>query len=329
MQSGAKVSDYCDLFLALTEHRDLASLNDCLMATCLVLFPDNHFWLYDYRELDHHTCKLINSSQLNDDGLPDNQALELLAHGDQAENHNYAHINGYSYYGFSILHSLSGVLITDLPNNNQLEHEVILKLIKVYANQRFFMFSALNDALTGLSNRQAFDQQIHALLIEDKESRRRAGDAQHEDWCFALMDIDHFKQVNDDYGHLFGDEVLLIFAQHMQHTFRDGDLLFRYGGEEFAVALKSTSIESANKVLDRFRQVIADTEFPQLDQVTVSIGFTALEEGLSIPLLIDRADQALYFAKEHGRNQVRCFETLAGSGQVQLNPIHEGDIELF
>lgn len=329
MQAEAKVSDYCDLFLALTEPRTQTDLNEALMATCLVLFPDHNFWLYDYREIDHTSCKLVDSEQNEHRALLPDEVLENITHTEHADRIRFTRKGDFSYYGFSILHSLSGVLITNWPEDNPLLHDVLIKLVGVYANQRFFMFSALNDALTGLSNRQAFDQQINNLLFENNEIKRRSSDCELNNWCFALLDIDHFKQVNDDYGHLFGDEVLLIFSQLMQKTFRDGDLLFRYGGEEFAVALKNVSLESAVKVLDRFRNVVSNAEFPQLGQVTVSIGVTSIEDGLSTPLLIDRADQALYFAKEHGRNQVHSFEALAGSGYVQLNNTHEGDIELF
>lgn len=329
MPSATKVSDYCDLFLALTEQRTQAALNESLMATCLVLYPEYRFWLYDHQEINHQSYKLIHSSEPQGKFDLDIEAFEESKLEELHNKVRFTQHKDHSYYGFSILHSLSGFLITDMPHTDPLQHEVLLKLIKVYANQRFFMFSALNDSLTGLSNRQAFDQQISSLLLDKNDTTRRASDADESNWCFAIMDIDHFKQVNDDYGHLFGDEVLLIFAQMMQQTFRENDLLFRYGGEEFAIALKDISLESALKVLNRFRQVIENAEFPQLGQVTVSIGVTQIEEGLSAPLLIDRADQALYFAKEHGRNQIHCYETLAGSGYVKLNNTREGDIELF
>lgn len=329
MLSATKVSDYCDLFLALTEQRTQTSLNESLMATCLILYPEYNFWLYDHQEINHQNYKLIHSSTPPQNFTPHQGTLDSTLPDEQHDKVRFSRHEDHSYYGFSILHSLSGFLITNMPHDDPLAHQVILKLTKVYANQRFFMFSALNDSLTGLSNRQAFDQQISSLLSDKSDGARRSSDNAEDNWCFAIMDIDHFKQVNDDYGHLFGDEVLLIFAQMMQQAFRDGDLLFRYGGEEFAVALRDISIESTMNVLDRFRKTVANAEFPQLGQVTVSIGVTQIEAGLSLPVLIDRADQALYFAKGHGRNQIHCFETLASSGHVQLNNMHEGDIELF
>lgn len=329
MDQLTKASDYCDLFLALTEQRDQSSLNETLLATCLVLFPDHRFWLYDYRDLDHTTAKLIHSGIANSDTAPSNEDLYKIMQVAAERGQTHGVVGNYHYYSYNVLHSLSGLLITDMTLVNDLQLEIITKLVKVYSNQRFFMFSALNDALTGLNNRQAFDQQISKLLLDQKNPHRRSSDQEQKNWCFALLDIDYFKQVNDDYGHLFGDEVLLIFSRLMQSTFRDGDLLFRYGGEEFAVALRDISLSSAINVLNRFREKIAVAEFPQLGQVTVSIGVTSMEDDLSLPVLIDRADQALYFAKEHGRNQVHSFEALSRSGYVSLSHTHEGDIELF
>ncbi|MCP4595551.1 GGDEF domain-containing protein [Neptuniibacter sp.] len=326
-----KVSDYCDLFLALTEPRDLATLNESLLATCLVLFPEQQFWLCDYNDIDQKTFSVIPSGASDSEEIPFLDELKKIVKQSSSSlhEHKYAIEGDISLYAYNIFHSVSGFLVTNRPIDKALFHEVLLKLLKVYSNQRFFMYSALNDALTGLNNRQSFDQQIGKLLLDKQYAKRRSSDKQNHNWCFALLDIDHFKQVNDDYGHLFGDEVLIIFARMMQQTFRNGDLLFRYGGEEFAVALRDISLESALSVLNRFRQAVSEAEFPQLGQVTVSIGVTEIEESLSVPVLIDRADQALYFAKEHGRNQVHSFEALAGSGYVTLTNTHEGDIELF
>ncbi|WP_286238228.1 GGDEF domain-containing protein [Neptuniibacter halophilus] len=318
-------SDYCDLLVALTEQRDQNSLADCLVDTARKLNPDSRYWLYDYQEADQSAPRLIKSTEPLSDAAPD---LNHRLLPQQEARFFFSQDEKFSYYGFGILHSLSGVLVCDRVEQSSELHPIMQKLVRVYSNQRFFMFSALNDALTGLSNRQAFDQQISHLL-QQNSAKRRSSDKLPDLWCFALLDIDHFKRVNDDYGHLFGDEVLLIFAQLMQSTFREDDLLFRYGGEEFAVALRGISLDTADQVLNRFREVVAQAEFPQLGQVTVSIGYTAIEDGVSLPLLIDRADQALYFAKENGRNQVHSFEALASSGKVQLANTFEGDIELF
>jgi len=328
MQPTAKVSDYCDVFLALTEQRDQRALNQLLIKTCLELFPQHHFWLYNYANFDQATEKLIASSESSGKF---SSALDIPEQIQNIEPHQptrFVRKDGYRFYSFKILHSQNGVLITNIEDTSDLMHDVITKLVSVYANQRFFMFSAMNDALTGLYNRQAFDQQMETILLK-QQSQRRKHDKSSEPHCFALLDIDHFKQVNDNFGHLFGDEVLLVLSQQMQNAFRDEDLMFRYGGEEFALVLKAISLDSALNVLERFRTQIAETNFPQIGQVTLSIGITEITEGLPLPALIDRADQALYFAKEHGRNQVHSYETLLSSGCLAPPEEHEGDIELF
>lgn len=328
MQPTAKVSDYCDVFLALTEQRDQQALNQLLIKTCLELFPLHHFWLYNYANFDQSTEQLIASSKVSNQIKTSLNIPEHIQHIEPHQSTRYVREEGFRYYSFKILHSQNGVLITNIEDTTDLMHDVISKLVSVYANQRFFMFSAMNDALTGLYNRQAFDQQLETILLK-QQSQRRKRDRSTEPHCFALLDIDHFKRVNDNFGHLFGDEVLLMLAQQMQNSFRDDDLRFRYGGEEFALVLKDISLESALKVLERFRTQIAQTSFPQIGQVTLSVGITEIIEGLSLPVLIDRADQALYFAKEHGRNQVHSYEMLLNSGYLNPPSEHEGDIELF
>jgi len=141
----------------------------------------------------------------------------------------------------------------------------------------------------------------------------------------GAMDIDHFKRVNDTYGHLYGDEVLLHFAQLMERHFRYTDFLFRFGGEEFIVLLTNTDATGARRALERFRQIVSEFDFPSVGQVTVSIGFTRIEPETLPTTLVDWSDRALYYAKEHGRNQVVHY--------ADIRPADEGDgsseVELF
>lgn len=323
MPPAQQAEDYSDYFVALTEQRDKHTLSATLLASVSALLPNAKLWLLDYN--DGH-CHLLQRNTTADTPVPSSQILSRLSHAETSGDIRIVTDGQQHYLGFSILHSLSGILIIDYISHLP---TVITKLLKTYRNQRYFMFSALNDSLTGLGNRQAFDQQMANLLLEQQHAHRRASDYKQIPWAFALLDIDHFKKVNDAYGHLFGDEVLLIFSQLMQQTFRDHDLLFRYGGEEFAIALQGIDQQNALKVLNRFRETVATAEFPQLGQVTVSIGVTQIEPGLSVPLLIDRADQALYYAKAQGRNQAHSFEALTGQGLINQESSIEGDIELF
>jgi diguanylate cyclase (GGDEF)-like protein len=142
------------------------------------------------------------------------------------------------------------------------------------------------------------------------------------------MDIDHFKKVNDTFGHLMGDEVLLHFSQCMNSTFREYDLLFRVGGEEFVVVLKNVSMDLARTVFERFRQVVENHYFPQVGRITTSIGVTEIT-GNDLPVTtMDRADQALYYAKDHGRNQVLFYESLRSENKV-ADKSASNDVDLF
>ena len=162
------------------------------------------------------------------------------------------------------------------------------------------------------------------LLALDQFQREPQGD-----WYFALLDIDHFKKVNDRFGHIYGDEVLLLFSQIMNDTFRDDDLLFRYGGEEFAIALRNVNDQSSNIALERLRSNVEAFEFPQVGKVTVSIGYTCVKPVQMISTLTDAADKALYFAKEHGRNQVCSYDQLLKKGRLTVQDFSKQDVELF
>lgn len=151
------------------------------------------------------------------------------------------------------------------------------------------------DALTGLPNRRAFDEAIGGLL-----HRRR-----HADRTFALLmlDLDRFKDYNDTFGHLAGDEVLRRVAGLLRNTLRPGDLPARYGGEEFAVLLPDTDSVEAAAVAERILQAFHDNTWAG-QPVTVSIGWAAAGGDESVDALVGRADSALYAAKAEGRDRV-------------------------
>lgn len=166
-------------------------------------------------------------------------------------------------------------------------------------------------------------------LMLDEEAGRAADARRGAGFCFAILDIDHFKHVNDEYGHLYGDEVLTLMSRLMVQAFRREDLLFRYGGEEFAVVLANADLEIAASVLERFRRKVEAYAFPQIGHKTVSIGFAAMGAEFGAEKVVLCADRALYYAKKNGRNQSHCYEALVAAKKLEPVAQVTGDIELF
>jgi len=161
--------------------------------------------------------------------------------------------------------------------------------------------SAYLDALTGVSNRATFD----AALQREMELAHRS----QTSFSILVIDIDHFKQVNDNHGHRFGDEVLKQVATCIQSCIRSTDQLFRYGGEEFVVLLDNSDCEAGRVTAYRILQAVRKIAF-QIEQetvsVTVSLGLTCLRQGDTVSDIFNRADQALYAAKGQGRDRLVC-----------------------
>ena len=196
-------------------------------------------------------------------------------------------------------------------------------IVGVYRNFHNLLDYSERDSLTGLLNRKTFDDQLARVLqgtpeppLPGQPERRQQQGAGLEQWL-AVMDIDHFKLVNDRFGHLYGDEVLILIANMLQSSFRSDDRVFRFGGEEFVVLLRSTTAANAGRIIDRFRKAVEAHQFPQVGKVTVSIGFTSIKACESPVVTLGHADQALYYAKTHGRNQVCHYDQLVADGLLQ------------
>ncbi|CAH0354564.1 hypothetical protein AQB9606_03807 [Aquabacterium sp. CECT 9606] len=208
-------------------------------------------------------------------------------------------------------------------------------LLRVFGNFQNLLESSQRDSLTGLLNRQTFDATFLKasmpvqLSTEEAESEAERRGSQMNTFWLGVIDIDHFKLVNDRFGHLIGDEVLVLVARIMRQTFRHYDRLFRFGGEEFVVLLRGGTEKHALRVFERFRQNMQAYAFPQVGQVTVSLGFTGVHPHDTPTAAFSRADQAVYQAKHQGRNQTLCFENLVNQGVITTEGDRVGNIELF
>jgi diguanylate cyclase len=165
---------------------------------------------------------------------------------------------------------------------------------------------AQRDFLTGLFNRKAFDRLMDELIIIAREEQAP--------FCLLMIDVDHFKHFNDEYGHLIGDEVLKMVARLLRETVKGTDIVARFGGEEFAVILPKTPVAGALVVAENIRHAIANKELlhkasgASFGTVTVSIGIAGCQPDDTLPLLVKRADEALFTAKRNGRNRVTASD---------------------
>jgi diguanylate cyclase (GGDEF)-like protein len=162
------------------------------------------------------------------------------------------------------------------------------------------------DGLTGLYNRRYWQERFEDVF---KLCKRRDKPS-----TAMMLDIDHFKRINDTYGHQAGDKVIKMLAQLIQRCVRETDLAGRYGGEEFAIILTDSKVESAAVVAERIRQLAQRLEVEHEGQTirfTISIGLAQFERDFKGSMAwLELADQALYEAKENGRNQYRVFEAI-------------------
>ena len=157
---------------------------------------------------------------------------------------------------------------------------------------------SITDKLTGLNNRIKIDE----VLSSNLHMFERYDNV----FSVILIDIDHFKKVNDTYGHPVGDEILKEFAKILKKHARITDVVGRWGGEEFMIIASETDSVGATKFATIIKKAINDYEFPKIGKVTASFGLSQIGVGDSIEEVVNRADLALYSAKESGRNRVVC-----------------------
>lgn len=201
--------------------------------------------------------------------------------------------------------------------------QLVAGVLRIVRNHMALIDYGERDTLTGLLNRKTFESQFTKLRSEIP------ADGSRPCWI-GLVDVDRFKAVNDTYGHVFGDEVLLLVSQIMQRSFRGHDRVYRFGGEEFVILLKDTPEQATSGALERLRAAVERHHFPQIGSVTVSIGWTQIRPQDMPATAIERADMALYQAKACGRNRIFQHEQLTAAGKLTDSaPLPAAEIELF
>jgi diguanylate cyclase len=192
-------------------------------------------------------------------------------------------------------------------SNQQLEERLNAskqEINELQVNLETVRTESLTDPLTQLANRKFFDITLEEAIAEAR--------AKNEPLSLMMTDIDHFKNFNDSFGHLTGDQVLRLVAMSVKQNVKGQDTAARYGGEEFAIVLPNTVLRSAITVADHIRRAVMTKELMKrstgehLGRVTISIGVATLRKGDTPLMLIERTDTCLYAAKRHGRNRVMC-----------------------
>ncbi|CAH9056551.1 hypothetical protein PSECIP111951_01484 [Pseudoalteromonas holothuriae] len=312
------------------------ALDKCLLATLnQVLGHGSAFAMYFSKSLSirQHPCLIFNSGLLTSDDKSLNNVTQLdipelttrltkLRQDVTVLNLAQAQVLPIRYQGLML-----GFLVIDTkakPSMTSTEYAVVSHILNVYVHQSATLHYARLDPLTQLLNRQTFDEKVVDIVSGNETWFMRDGYGERR-WYMAIVDIDLFKKVNDTYGHVMGDEVILLVAQLLKSNFRVEDYVFRYGGEEFAVVFPCENEALAIETLDRVRHNIDQMKFPQVGNVTVSMGFVELEGDIQVADFVNRADKALYQSKQDGRNRVTAYSSL----KEKVNSHQTGDIELF
>ena len=232
---------------------------------------------------------------------------------------------------------------------NLSEQRLVASVLRLYGNVLGLLDYSERDTLTGLLNRKTFDDSFMRLAaalpsgqadIADFPNATDDADLQDETapaprrhsqsmavWL-GVVDIDHFKRVNDTHGHLIGDEVLLLLSRLMRNCFRFDDQIYRFGGEEFVILLRCAGATDAGLAFQRLREHVQSFEFPRVGRLTVSIGFSEVRAADTPSNAFERADRAVYVAKQQGRNQVHEFAALVAAGLLD-DDTRASEVELF
>jgi diguanylate cyclase (GGDEF)-like protein len=339
-QEGSKL-EFVDTVVDLTRHQSPKTITEALLETLRKLIPAQKLGLYalsnenrdtEFNEQNMQTAvmrDLFAFAQAIPFPITDDDGLVRSI---RTRNRVVDEKNGAARLIIPIFGALDiwALLVIEGVSDVSKQYEMLARLLRVYSNQMHMLSRSEIDPLTGLYNRQSFYERLAHIAARGTQRRRVSdSDTSATTHCFALLDIDHFKKINDQFGHPYGDEVLVELARQISRAFRHDDMLFRYGGEEFAIVLVNLSLDSAFNVLDRFRAKIDTYTFPGIGHNTVSIGFCAIDEKIDVQQVVKCADKALYHAKNSGRNRVCCYERLVAAGEMDAIKTADTDIQLF
>ena len=351
MDAPVPVPHVVDHLAELTAYRDrdildvtlAGALRDLLQPQCVAIYrtvgqATEQHWLTRARLACGDAVASADPLSLDLDALPLLEAfpLRLACMRSQQPHADAANGSVVTVFPVSTDREVVGVLEFETAAPLTAEHHrMVASVLRIYSNFQGLLDYSERDTLTGLLNRKTFDESFlrvagmlppsFATDIPVPAARRLQSGAGV--WL-GVIDIDHFKRVNDGYGHLIGDEVLLLLSRLMRSSFRFHDHLYRFGGEEFVVLMRCVDAADAAGAFERLRSNVEAYGFPRVGTITVSVGFTQVRPGDTPSAAFERADKAVYHSKQHGRNQVADHADLVARG-LMADATRDSDLELF
>lgn len=332
-----------DTLAEITRHHDREVLEKSLASTLAELIPSQEFRLYKVLEggndIEIALLTLVRKGIVFTEHDPVGEPISPLLSSAITEAVETAGVTVMGdpdsaaqhlvYPVFDKENDIYGVLVQIAQQPSLEDQRFTHGLLRVYSNYLMLLEESQHDKLTQLLNRETLDREITKLIVANAKRNRRMEQiptarrvADEDKHWLCVADLDHFKRINDRFGHLYGDEVLILFARLLEKIFREDDQVFRYGGEEFIAIFRARSRKDAITVCERLRATVENHEFPRVGKVTVSIGVVEITDQDGTSGIIDQADQALYFAKQHGRNQTRFYRDLL-EANLLLRPSEE------
>lgn len=335
---------FIDSLAEITSHDDREVIERSLLATLYEFNESSQYWLYQVLTrtpelslgllaVSSHR-HIVTSDQVVTQDLPEHISQKVIEAIEQvrvlvisAEDNSDDQFIIYPAENHD--QDVFAVLIERTSRQSLEDQRMVHGFLRIYANYLRLLDCTRRDKLTGVLNRETLDSEITRIIILNNErvphgpgddpevkhdSRNKEGEFLY--WL-GVLDIDHFKKINDTFGHLYGDEVLILVSRLMEKSIRNYDLVFRYGGEEFVILIKAVDEEDALLAFERIRLAVGHHDYAKAEHVTVSIGVTMISSQSGASEVIAESDAALYYAKEHGRDQVRFYQDLLDSHLIQ------------
>lgn len=341
----------------VTSHNDRGAIQRGLLETLREYHCANEYWLYQVLTVDPElTLGLLADTRDNSVTVSDGETqaplldtvtqgvINAVLSGVVVDVHTPSDDDFVIYPAYDTNSGdVFAVLIERACDRSEEAQRLVHGLLRIYSNYLRLLEQNRRDKLTGLLNRETLEEEITRIIMlnherippeslhqPEVENDAREPEPGTQHWL-AVLDIDHFKQVNDTFGHIYGDEILILVSRLILQCVRSYDRVFRFGGEEFVILIRGSDLEDARATFERMRTTVGHHGYAKVDQVTVSIGVAEIGFQTSHAEVIAQADEALYYAKNHGRDQTRFYDELVAAGEIPppAEPVQVGGVSFF